>query len=206
MTKARGYRSALREKQALETRLRLRQTARRLFESKGFATTTIAEIAGAAEVSPQTVYAVFESKAGLVLAMLEEMEEGGQEAAWAARIEAESDPRRQLSLFAAFNRSMFEQGATILRALAAARGAPEVDAATRQGDMRRREGTRRLAKNFAERGLLRPGLGIDDAADRLWLLSSPEQYLNATDGAGWTPKRYERWLAELLEREVLAPA
>jgi AcrR family transcriptional regulator len=206
MDDVRPYRSDLRRLQAERTRRQIRKAARNLFEVNGFAATTIAQIAREAGVAPQTVYAVFESKGGLLLAMLEDLEEVGEQEAWAEKIRAAEDPHRQLRLYAAFNRTMFERGATILRAMMAARGAAEVAGATEQGDRNRREGTRHLVEAIAGRGLLRPGLEPEDAADRLWLLSSPEQYLNATDGAGWSPDRYERWLAELLQRELLATA
>ena len=61
MSTDRPYRSTLREERARETRLRIRKSARRLFAARGFAETTIAQIAKDAGVAPQTVYAVFGS-------------------------------------------------------------------------------------------------------------------------------------------------
>ena len=78
MSTDRSYSSALRNTQALETRRRIRTAARRLFSEQGFTSTTIAEIAAAAGVSAATVYAAFESKAGIVVAMLEDLEEDAE--------------------------------------------------------------------------------------------------------------------------------
>ena len=65
---------------------------------------------------------------------------------------------------------------------------------------------RQLVAVLASKGALREGLKPRDAADRLWLLTSAEQYMLAADGLSWSPSRYERWLGDLLEAELLDPA
>ncbi len=205
MTDRRRYQSSLRAERAEDTRRRIRASASNLFTSDGFGATTIAAIADAAGVSPQTVYSVFGSKGGIVRSMLEELEQSADEASLAARIAAEPDARRQLRLFVAFNRTLFENGAPIVRAVLAARSDPDVAAVKEQGDQNRREGSRHLVAALQQKGALRRRLKPADAADRLWMLTSAEQYLHAIDGLGWAPERYERWLGELLERELLEP-
>ena len=32
----------------------------------------------------------------------------------------------------------------------------------------------------------------------MWLLASPETYLQLTDGLDWSPAQYERWLRQTL--------
>ena len=122
MSRRRSYRSEVRDAGARETRLRVRDSARRLFVTRGFAETTIAQIADDAGVSPQTIYAVFGSKGGIVGAMLEDLEESADHDSRVAEIMAEDDPRQQLRLFVAMNRTMFERGAPILRAMISALG------------------------------------------------------------------------------------
>jgi hypothetical protein len=39
----------------------------------------------------------------------------------------------------------------------------------------------------------------------MWLLSSVEQYLLATEVLGWSGNTYEQWLHELLDHLLLAP-
>lgn len=205
MPTKRPYRSTLRDERARDTRLRIRRTARALFTAQGFAATTITRIAEEAGVSPQTIYAVFGGKGGIVGAMLEELEESAGSEAWVARMLATEDPRKRLRLFASFNRALLETGAPILRAVVAARGDPAVAAIAERGDANRREGTTQLTRLLASEGALRKGLKPKDAAERLWLLTSAEQYLLATDQLGWTPARYERWLAVVLEADLLEP-
>ncbi len=205
MSTRRRYRSELREERARETRLRIRKSARRLFTDKGFVETTVAQIAADAGVSAQTVYASYGSKAAIVGAMLDELE-GAIDEARVDKLKAEQDPRRQLQMFVSTNRTLFEQGAPILRAAFAASGDPDVAAMGRRGDDNRREGTRQLARRWAAVGALRSGLKEKDAADRFWLLTSPEQFLLAIDRLSWTPARYHRWLVSLLETELLGLA
>jgi AcrR family transcriptional regulator len=200
---SRPYRSTLREEQAQETRLRIRKSARRLFAAQGFTETTITQIAGDAGVAPQTIYAVFGSKSAIVGEMLQDLETSADIGAWVAKMIAEGDPHRQLRIFVSMNRTLFEKGAPILRAAMAARSEPEVAALIERGDGSRRVGTTQLTQIWSRQEALREGLKPTDAAELLWLLTSVEQYLLATDGLGWSPDHYEQWLGDLLDREML---
>jgi AcrR family transcriptional regulator len=200
---SRPYRSTLREEQAQETRLRIRKSARRLFAAQGFTETTITQIADDAGVAPQTIYAVFGSKSAIVGEMLQDLETSADIGAWVAKMIAEGDPHRQLRIFVSMNRTLFEKGAPILRAAMAARSEPEVAALIERGDGSRRVGTTQLTQIWSRQEALREGLKPTDAAELLWLLTSVEQYLLATDGLGWSPDHYEQWLGDLLDREML---
>jgi len=203
MSTSRPYRSSLREERALETRLRIRKSARKLFAARGFAKTTINEIAEDAGVAPQTVYSVFGSKGGIVAAILEDLQESAGESPRVAEMVSEEDPHRQLRLFVSWIRTFFEQGAPVVRAVLDAQSDPDVVALADRGDQNRRYGTRELAGMWASKGTLRDGIEHEDAAQRLWLLTSAEQYILATDKLGWSPDQYEQWLGDLLDRELL---
>jgi AcrR family transcriptional regulator len=66
--RTRSYTSALRTEQARLTRQRIIDAARELFVARGYARTTVADIARAADGSPETVYALFDGKYGLLRA------------------------------------------------------------------------------------------------------------------------------------------
>lgn len=59
--------SGLRERKKTQTRLAIRREAFRLFDTQGYANTTIDQIAEAAEVSPRTFYRYFRVKEALLL-------------------------------------------------------------------------------------------------------------------------------------------
>jgi AcrR family transcriptional regulator len=197
------YHSSLRAEQARQTRLRIRQAARELFAQKGFAATTIDAIATHAGVSSATVYAAFESKAGIVSAMLEDLEETVDIGGLLQEVFTEPDPRRQLRLFVAAHCALFEGGADILRAAMQAAQSPEVAAMAERGDANRRGVINQLVRQWKQVGALRPGLTVADAGDRMWLLTTVGGYLTAVDRLGWSSERYDSWLADILEAEIL---
>ena len=88
-------------------------------------------------------------------------------------------------------------------AAAAAGTDPEVRALVEDGRNQRLAGMRRLAGVLADRGALRPGLTVDEAADVLWLLHDPAVYHRLVLEQGWEPERYEQWLAQSLIRLLL---
>lgn len=201
-----AYRSPLREEQARETRRRISDAARELFEQSGFAATTITEIARRAGVSPATVYANYDSKAGIVTSTLEGMETAAGMDWRIPEMLAEDDPHRCLALFVASNRAVFELSHVILRAAMDAAAEPEVQAFMAAGNANRRRGIDTLVARWHRARALAPGLGPKRAAETMWLLSSVEQYLLATDVLAWSGETYERWLTGALDRLLLAPA
>jgi hypothetical protein len=52
-------------------------------------------------------------------------------------------------------------------------------------------------------GQLRPALGWEDAAATVRALSTPGLYSELVKGEGWSPDRYEEWLAAVLAHELL---
>jgi len=71
-TKERPYRSLVRQRQADDTRRRIIEATRKLLQSEGYARMTIEAIAQRAEVSAQSVYAIFKSKTGILLELLDQ--------------------------------------------------------------------------------------------------------------------------------------
>src|SRR5215471_8979928 len=67
----RPYHSPLRQEQAQATRARVMDAALELFSVQGYGVTSIATIAREAGVVPETIYAAFGSKRGIVDGLLE---------------------------------------------------------------------------------------------------------------------------------------
>lgn len=65
-SKSRSYDSITRTEQARYTRKRILDAAVKLFLERGFAKTTVSAVAAAAEISPDTIYATFDGKRGLL--------------------------------------------------------------------------------------------------------------------------------------------
>ena len=62
-----------------------------------------------------------------------------------------------------------------------------------------------LAGELATTGGLRPELSVEEAADVLWSMNSPELYLLLVGQRGWDPDRYQQWLADAWQRLLLRP-
>ena len=72
-SKKRPYRSISRNAQAAQTKKRILEAAKILFESEGFEYATIEKIAQVAAVATPTVYSLFQSKRGILRALMDEV-------------------------------------------------------------------------------------------------------------------------------------
>ena len=81
----RRYHSPLRDAQAAATRVRILEAALDEFVARGYPGTSVAAIARTAGVSPETIYATFGTKRGIVDALLEEIDAEGRPQQAAAR-------------------------------------------------------------------------------------------------------------------------
>ena len=54
-----------------------------------------------------------------------------------------------------------------------------------------RSNQRAIVASIAEKNALRPGLGVDRAADILWAVNHPDVWHLLVHECGWTPEQYE---------------
>jgi AcrR family transcriptional regulator len=200
----RPYHSQVRQRQAEETRRRILVAARELFESRGYAVTTLEAIAEQALVSPKTVTAVFGSKLALLAEVINPEAFSTLVQQLIEELRATEDPSRRLSLVAQITRQAYEPLASSLELLRTASAvAPELADVTRQIEARRRQNQARLIASLREQGTLRPGLPLEEATDVLWALTSYDLYRMLVVEQRWEPERYETWLAQLLVQHLL---
>lgn len=199
----RGYHSPLRQARALETRERVLGRARELFVTRGYAATSVEDIATAAGVGRRTVYDGFGSKRGVLFALLGELAPG-EEARFGDGLRAAAgDGVRQLELAVGFVSALYERAADIIGMVQAAGGAdPDLAALGEEGENRRRVNQRPTVEDWHRRGLLRPGLTADRAADIFWALSSAQLYQMLVTQRGWTVEDYRVWLLGQLRHEL----
>jgi AcrR family transcriptional regulator len=202
-----------RARRAAETRLRIIEAAGRLFAERGYSGTTIEAVAAEADVAVETVYARFKNKRNLLAAYLDVAIVGDADAVplldrdEVQQVRQTRDQRDQLRRLAHLGRTIFERTATahaVLRSAAAVD--PEAAAIADEDDLRRRTTIRAYIDIVADAGPLRDGLSKEEAADTFSVLASPEGYLRLTTSRGWTPTRYERWLAANLTLLLLPPS
>jgi len=92
----------------------------------------------------------------------------------------------------------------LIRVLAgAATTDPELAEVLREMEDFRLAGLGRFTRLLADRGALRPGLSAEHARDILWTLASHATYDQLVTQRGWTPDRYQAWLAGTLCHALL---
>jgi AcrR family transcriptional regulator len=208
----RRYNATRRQAQAAQTRQEILDAAHQRFLERGYAGATLAAIAQAAGVVVETIYRAYDSKAELFKAVVRAAVAGGanrvqvpveQRPAIAAVI-AEPDPHRQLELYAATQPGIHARAGPLLRVLiGAAATDPELAELWAEIEDERLNGLGRFAGLLADRGVLRPGLSVEEARDLLWTLNSLAVHDLLVLQRGWSPERYRDWLAAALARELL---
>src|SRR5690606_24619531 len=116
------------------------------------------------------------------------------------------DPREQLAGFVSVVARVNERIAPLYRILVSAAGSdPDAAALLDQLTEQRQQGQRMIARSLARAGALRPELRERDAADVIHALMSPELYRLLVIDRAWKPDRYQRWLVDTIESQLLRP-
>lgn len=185
------------------TRRAILDAARSLFTTQGYLNTPIRALAENAGVSVQTIYATFGSKPGVLMALLERMDQERVEPI-AGRLLRAEDPGETLDLVASLERHVREAGGDVLRvAMQAAASDPEVARVWDEMFDRHRQGVARMCQRLARSRWLRPGLTTDHAIATAFALTSVEAYEELVHKQGWSHDRYEKWLAAALRHALL---
>jgi AcrR family transcriptional regulator len=208
--KARRYHSPRRKEQAEATRKEILDAAERLFLRNGYVATSMAAIAKEASVALKTVYLAFETKAGLLRALWHRNLRGGREDVpvadqeWFQEVIEEPNPEKALRLNARNSRHVKARIGPIGEVIRSASAAdPEIDALLNRIWSQFYDNQRDVVKALKRRKALKPGLGVDRAADILWTLNHPSVYFLLLAGRGWTEDEYERWLGDITCAELL---
>jgi AcrR family transcriptional regulator len=201
----RPYDSSSRQVAAAQAQRRLLEVARQSFLKSGIDAVTIAEIAEKAGVSVSSVYALFESKAGILRALMSQAIFNADYERVSAQLREVTDPREALRLTATVARSIYEGEE---KELALVRGAasfsPELKKLEAEFEDRRYELQSARLELLFELEQQRPGLSFTRARDILWMFTSRDCYRMLVIEKRWSPDEYERWLAELLVRELMS--
>lgn len=205
-SRKRPYDSRQRQEQARQSQARVIEAARTLLLERGYAGTTMKEIAARAGVSVEGVYKAFGTKPALIKRVYDITLVGDDEPVPLSgrpeilAIAAEADPRRKLALYAGVARGLLERlGPLQAVLLAGARaGDPDLQAFVATTDRERLVGATYMASEIASTGALRPGLTVEQARDIVWALIAPELHHLLVGQRGWTLDDYERFLAASL--------
>jgi AcrR family transcriptional regulator len=187
---------SLRERRAQLTRDEILRAARRLFAERGYARTSVRDIAREAGVSAQTVYDSVGSKQALVARLNDLIDSEAGIGVIVRGAAASGDPRELAATPARVTRAILERCGDIVHALVTgAASEPELAAALAEGHRRHVDGARRIIGVLASAEALDPAVDPDEALDTLAAVSDIKFALVLRDDYGWTPDRIERWIA-----------
>ena len=204
-TVKREYRSTIRRGDAPQLVI---SAAARLFATKGYLATSIEDIAAAAGVARPTVFSAVGPKPVILRAVVDQAIAGDDAAVpvaqreWWRETVDEPDAATAIRRMAGTMTGIGRRIALIARALetAASTDADSAEVWTRY-QSQRRVGLREFVEALAARhAALR--WDVDTLTDTLWMLQ-PSAYLRLVVDGGWSPERYEAWLADVLTRLFL---
>jgi AcrR family transcriptional regulator len=198
----RRYDSSRRRAQADETRSAIVRAARDLFIAQGYGRTTIADIAGAAGVSVETIYAAFGNKATL-LHKAWDITVGGDDAdivfherPEVVAIRGEPDLAKRLTLHAAFSTKTAQRIAPFQLMVQSAAGAdPAAAAMLEEMGRQRLAGMTVMATEAATTGQL--AVTVDECRDVMWSMTDGMLWHRLVTERGWTNERFAQWLGQM---------
>lgn len=184
--------------------------AHRLFVTRGYAGTSLHDVAAGAGVSEQTIYRVFHDKASLLREVLLRAVGGpedpsvGRESQLMSELATSRTLRERLGLVAAWIQEGYERGVAELEEviLVASRVDARVQELARFIAEQRYEDTRALV--LAVFGDQRPArVALGDIVDYIYAVESSPVYRQLVTERGWTTEKYVAWFVRLVERLFL---
>ncbi len=193
-----------REIAAADTRREILRVARQLFAEHGYANTSVQQIAAESGVAVQTIYSSVGSKAALLLALNDLIDEEASIGPLAAELRSEEDPAQLVAKAVHITRQLNERCGDLIRVLLSAEPAePDVAAAVADGMRRHDEGASSLGRQLASMGALPAEVTAEHAAAAFGMMTSPASWRQLTQGAGWSFDDSEVWLTDSVVKLLL---
>ena len=203
----RRYNSTLRDLQAGWTRTSILDAARRLLAVGTYSTVTMADIAKEAGVAYQTVYGIFGTKVRLAEALIATGFSHIPEAMKLFdNVFASTDPEDWFRVAAHATRLILEPCSDLVRFIRGS-GDPGLLAGYAERERTRYSAIVEsgLTNRLKRSGRLRGNLTPSEAVAVIWAMTGADLYNQLVFERGWSPDRYEAWLADALMDTVLRP-
>ncbi|MER7441746.1 TetR/AcrR family transcriptional regulator [Micromonospora avicenniae] len=201
------YHSPRRADAAAATRASILAAGRELFLRKGYAGTTVSEIAEAARVAVPTVYSSAGGKADILAALIEPITRDPAVAETSAAVLRSEDAAEIVALLGGGVRRTLERHWDVIVELFPQSQSEPAAAEVHERILRAyQEAVGVAAGRLAELGALRPGLSRDDALDVLWFYLGQAAWPALVRDRGWSLERAARWLTAQAAAALLPSA
>jgi AcrR family transcriptional regulator len=207
----RKYDSRLRTEQAAATKARIVAAARTVFLHRGYAASSIVAVAQEAQVSRETVYQAYGTKANLLKAVYDAAVVGDTDpvpvadrAAYREML-ADPDPHSALRTFGALSAELVSRLGPILVVMQEGGADPDLAQLIATTREERLASVRQLLTHLEHLAGRPSDAELERAVDVVWTLISPEVTLLLVHQRGWSAPEYGAWLGETIATLVLEP-
>lgn len=203
-SKKRAYNSKTRLEKSENTKSRILDASRQLFESNGFDQVKIEDIAKKAEVSVPTVYAIFQSKKKILLTLMDSALSMEKFEALVDLGKKEPCPQKRLQITARLARQLYEAERSQLGFL---RGASILDPVFKELELeqerRRYHRQKETVETMAKEEAFGKKFNLPKLRDIMWAFTGRDFYRMLVVERGWSGEEYEAWLGNLLIQSLL---
>jgi AcrR family transcriptional regulator len=194
---------------AEETQRAIVKAAARLFLARGYHSASIGQIAQEAGVAVQTIYNSIGSKRD-VLSRVLDFAAAGERAPvpvpqfMREQTEREVDPIQIIEQLVEFWQGALPRTAPVFRIIREAAGIdPEAAALERDRAAQRLRNYENAARLLDQRGALRDGLTIDQAASTIFTIGHPDIYRTLVLDGDWDDRQWAAWTRATLEAALI---
>jgi len=167
-------------------------------------------IAQEAGVAVETVYATFRNKHTILSSLIGVSLVGDDEPTPLLERQGplsvlhEKDQQRQIQLFAEDMVKIMERVAPLFMIMrAAAKTEPDIAEMLQRMLSERVEGMKVFVTALISNGPLQEGLTLDEAAETVWTITSPEVFTLLVTDRGWNVEKYRLWLVNVLTKLLI---
>ena len=186
-----------------DTRTRILEAAWALVAEQG-SRMKLADVATRASVSRQALYLHFGDRAGLLVALVNHMDESLDLGESVAQVQAAPDGAALLEAAMRLNTTFWAQVLPVAHVLEASQyDDPALGAAWRDRMRFRQVTFRGMVETLAERRELAEDWTIDDAAATLYAVAHFDTWRELVNELGWSDDRYVASMTRLLRRALL---
>ncbi|MFF4761433.1 TetR/AcrR family transcriptional regulator [Streptomyces sp. NPDC001292] len=201
---SRSYRSRRRTEAAAATRGAILAAAEELFVSRGYSCVTVAQIADAAQVAVQTVYASAGGKADMLRELLLPAVNDPHVEITQRAIAATDDPREVIDITARGTREAHEvHWSTLAAVIPQCPSEPAAAAALDAASAEYVKALGTIVERLDQLGALRADLDHRRAVDLLWFHLGQDAWFSLVAHRRWSFDDAEEWLTAAAKRALL---
>ncbi|MFE4415231.1 TetR/AcrR family transcriptional regulator [Streptomyces sp. NPDC056821] len=201
---SRSYRSRRRTEAAAATRAAILAAAEELFVSRGYSCVTVAQIADAAQVAVQTVYASAGGKADMLRELLLPAVNDPHVEITQRAIAATDDPREVIDITARGTREAHEvHWSTLAAVIPQCPSEPAAAAALDAASAEYVKALGAIVERLDQLGALRADLDQRRAVDLLWFHLGQDAWFSLVAHRRWSFDDAEEWLTAAAKRALL---